>query len=119
MDKSKSMELRLSVSVVYAARARTVVEYRMELKRGTTVGDALRSTGLLDSLGKQDCDELALGVWGRKASGTQALRDGDRVEVIRPLRVDPKVARRVRFQKQGVRSAGLFAKRRSNAKPGY
>jgi putative ubiquitin-RnfH superfamily antitoxin RatB of RatAB toxin-antitoxin module len=47
------------------------------------------------------------------------LRDQDRVEVYRPLRVDPKVARRERFVKQGARAAGLFVKRRVGAKPGY
>ena len=51
-----------------------------------------------------------LALWGRKAAAQEArLRDGDRVEVLRPLQVDPKVARRERFRKQGSRAAGLFA----------
>jgi len=37
----------------------------------------------------------------------------------RPLRVDPKLARRERFGQQGARAAGLFARRRPGAKPGY
>jgi putative ubiquitin-RnfH superfamily antitoxin RatB of RatAB toxin-antitoxin module len=41
------------------------------------------------------------------------------VEIYRGLLVDPKVARRERFRKQGARAAGLFAKRRPGAKPGY
>jgi sulfur carrier protein len=47
------------------------------------------------------------------------VREGDRVEVYRGLKVDPKVARRERFRSQGARAAGLFAKRRPGAKPGY
>jgi putative ubiquitin-RnfH superfamily antitoxin RatB of RatAB toxin-antitoxin module len=47
------------------------------------------------------------------------LRDGDRVELCRELRVDPKVARRERFSKQGARRAGLFAKKRPGAAAGY
>jgi putative ubiquitin-RnfH superfamily antitoxin RatB of RatAB toxin-antitoxin module len=47
------------------------------------------------------------------------LRDQDRIEVYRPLLVDPKVARRERFVKQGARGAGLFAKKRQGAKAGY
>jgi hypothetical protein len=47
---------------------------------------------------------------------THALQEGDRLEVLRPLRVDPKVARRERFQRQGAKTAGLFAKRRTGAK---
>ena len=41
------------------------------------------------------------------------------VKAYRGLRVDPMVARHERFKKQGARSAGLFAKRRPGAKPGY
>jgi putative ubiquitin-RnfH superfamily antitoxin RatB of RatAB toxin-antitoxin module len=52
-------------------------------------------------------------------STDHVLNPTDRVEVLRGLRVDPKVARRERFQKQGARTAGLFAKRRPGAKPGY
>ncbi len=40
------------------------------------------------------------------------LKDGDRVEIYRQLVVDPKVARRERFVRQGSRGAGLFAKDR-------
>jgi len=58
-------------------------------------------------------------VWSKPVERTQTLKDGDRLEVLRPLRVDPKVARRERFQKQGAKTAGLFAKRRAGAKPGY
>ena len=59
------------------------------------------------------------GIWGRKARLQQLLRDGDRVELYRPLQVDPKVARRERFARQGARAAGLFAKKRAGAKAGY
>jgi putative ubiquitin-RnfH superfamily antitoxin RatB of RatAB toxin-antitoxin module len=47
------------------------------------------------------------------------LVDGDRLEVYRPLTVDPKVARRQRFVRQGAKTAGLFAKKRPGAKAGY
>ena len=47
------------------------------------------------------------------------LRAGDRVEIYRDLLVDPKVARRERFRKQGARAAGLFAGKRPGAKQGY
>jgi len=58
-------------------------------------------------------------IWGQPSHPQQLLKHTDRLEVLRGLRVDPKVARRERFQKQGSRSAGLFAKRRAGAKPGY
>ena len=49
----------------------------------------------------------------------QALREGDRIELCRALVVDPKVARRERFAKQGARGTGLFARRRPGAAAGY
>jgi len=45
--------------------------------------------------------------------------EGDRLEVYRPLTVDPKVARRARFVRQGAKTAGLFANKRPGAKAGY
>jgi uncharacterized protein len=62
---------------------------------------------------------LHYAIWGVKATAQQALHDLDRLELCRPLRVDPKVARRERFAKQGARTSGLFATRRPGAKPGY
>jgi putative ubiquitin-RnfH superfamily antitoxin RatB of RatAB toxin-antitoxin module len=108
----------LSVSVVYSPQPRVVQEYPLHLPQPATVLDALRSSGVLEQL-DEGLNPECLGVWGRRADLTQQLREGDRVEIYRPLRVDPKVARRERFKKQGARTAGLFASRRSNAKSGY
>lgn len=65
------------------------------------------------------CKNLTVGIWGRQSPWQHALRDGDRVELYRPLRVDPKVARRERFGQQGARTSGLFAKKRPGAAAGY
>ncbi|MDF1485385.1 RnfH family protein [Ramlibacter sp. H39-3-26] len=107
----------LRVTVAYAPRARQVVEIALELPRGATVADALRAALRTEpALADAPPD---VGVWGRKAQPRQALRDHDRVEIYRPLLVDPKVARRERFRKQGARATGLFARRRPGGKPGY
>jgi uncharacterized protein len=81
--------------------------------------EALHASGLGAEFPALDLRTAAVGVWGRKARVSQPLREGDRIEVYRPLAVDPKVARRERFRKQGARAAGLFAKKRDGAKPGY
>ena len=62
---------------------------------------------------------LRWGVWGRLQAADFVLADGDRVEAYRNLTVDPKVARRERFAKQGARGTGLFANQREHAKSGY
>lgn len=107
----------LQVTLVYAPAPRQVLECVLALPPGSTVGQALEASGWLP-----DHPALATAqasVWGRRVSVDQALRSGDRLEWTRPLRVDPKVARRERFRRQGARQTGLFAQRRAGAKPGY
>ncbi len=106
----------IRVVVAYSPGPRQVTELALTLAAGATVEQALRDSGLL---GKLLEGEACVGIWRRKASLDQTLRDQDRVEIYRPLLVDPKVARRERFARQGARSAGLFAKRRAGAKAGY
>ena len=109
----------ICVTVSYSPRARAVHEVTLQLPPGSTLAQAIRASGLLGPFTELDGARLMTGVWGRKAGADQLLRDLDRVEIYRVLKVDPKVARRERFAKQGARSAGLFARRRPGAKPGY
>ena len=87
----------LSVTVVYSPRAGEVDEVQLLLHEGATVADALRESGIA---GRHDTSQLAVGVWGVLAAPGDGLRDRDRVELYRPLQVDPKEARRLRQQKQ-------------------
>jgi putative ubiquitin-RnfH superfamily antitoxin RatB of RatAB toxin-antitoxin module len=109
----------LRVTVVHSPAPREVRQWEVLLADGATVLDALRASGVAEAFPALDLGAAAVGVWGRKARPDQLLADGDRVEIYRPLRVDPKVARRERFRTQGARSTGLFASRRPGAKPGY
>jgi hypothetical protein len=120
----------ITITLVYSPAARQVQEWTQTVPDTTTAGEALdrllalltvdtpeaapREPGPTDSK-----DALTVAVWGRKVSPHHVLREGDRVEVLRPLRVDPKLARRERFQQQGARNAGLFARRRPGSKAGY
>jgi putative ubiquitin-RnfH superfamily antitoxin RatB of RatAB toxin-antitoxin module len=109
----------LQVTVVYSPEARQVTEVSLRMPAPSRVLDALQQSGLLAQFPEIDRCDSVVGIWGRKAKLDDLLRDQDRIEVYRPLRVDPKVARRERFVKQGVRGAGLFAKKRQGAKAGY
>ena len=101
----------LRVAVAYSPGPRQVDLWDVTLPAGATVADALASSGLFEAHPALRGQTLSLAVWGRNATLAQALRERDRVEVLRPLQVDPKVARRERFVKQGTRAAGLFAKK--------
>lgn len=110
----------IAVTVAWSPAARQVCQRALHLVPGSTVRDALAAAGVLDLFHTHyGGDPRCLGVWGRRAALEQALQPGDRIELWRPLRVDPKLARRERFGRQGARSAGLFARRRPGAKPGY
>lgn len=113
-------EACITVTVVYSEHARKVVEKTLNLEAGSTVGQALETSGLVRPHADEGEAAPGQGVWGKKVGLTHVLRDRDRLEVYRPLTVDPKVARRERFAGQGAKkAAGLFAKRRAGAKAGY
>ena len=99
------------VAVLYSPGARQVLEWPLTLGPAATVLQALQASGLPESAPDLDWHHARVAVWGRKAGLEQRLRDGDRVEVLRDLLVDPKLARRERFRKQGARAAGLFARK--------
>ncbi|MDR1968414.1 MAG: RnfH family protein [Burkholderiaceae bacterium] len=102
----------ITVTVAYSPAARQVHEVSLSLPTGSTVRAAIDASGLLARYPDIQLATGVVGVWERKARPDHPLRDGDRVEIWRPLRVDPKLARRERFGKQGARAAGLFAKTR-------
>lgn len=93
-----SAELR--VSVVFSPRAGEVDEVELRLEPGATVADALRASGMPSRHPQFDLAALPVGIWGAFCDRGDVLRDRDRVELYRPLRVDPKEARRQRHQAQ-------------------
>lgn len=107
----------LRVTVLLSPGPRRVLEVELVLEDGASLETAVQASGLLAHLG--GIGPSGFGVWGTKAGPTQLLRDQDRVEIYRPLKIDPKVARRTRFVEQGTKAAGLFARKRPGAKAGY
>jgi sulfur carrier protein len=108
----------LQITVVICAAPRSVVEYVLQLPPRATVADALKACEAAQRLSAA-MSSAAVGVWGRQVAPDYQLAQGDRVEVYRPLKVDPKVARRERFARQGARTTGLFARQRPGGKSGY
>jgi putative ubiquitin-RnfH superfamily antitoxin RatB of RatAB toxin-antitoxin module len=105
--------------VLYSPAPREVHEWPVVLAPGSTVLQALQACGLQAAFPDLDLHSAIAGVWGRKARLEQVVREGDRVEIYRPLKVDPKLARRERFRKQGVRAAGLFARKENGTRRDY
>ncbi len=109
----------MNIVLVYSPVPRQVREWHLTLPDGATVAEAIAASGIRLEFPALESVRLAAGVWGKKAGLTHKLQARDRVEIYRPLRVDPKVARRERFTRQGVKKSGLFANRRTGAKAGY
>lgn len=83
------------VEVVYCPQAAEADLSRLDLDDGAVVRDALAHSGVLQRHAL-DADRISVGVWFRPCGQDQPLRDGDQVQVYRPLTVDPKQARRLR-----------------------
>jgi len=89
---------RVEVQVVYAAEHEQIV-VPLTLAPGATLADALAASGLVERYGLGELGGLT-GIHGRLRPQTEVLRDGDRVEIYRPLRADPKDARRKRARQR-------------------
>ncbi len=68
----------------------------LTLPAGATLRQAVDASGLLQRHPGIDLDAQKLGVFGKVKPADAPLRDGDRVEVYRPLQADPKETRRRR-----------------------
>lgn len=109
----------MKVSLIYSPAPRQVREWVLTLAPGSTVAQVLEESHFFKDFPALLSLDLALGVWSKPADLHQVLHDNDRVEIYRALRVDPKIARRERFSRQGVKRAGLFSATRTGAKAGY
>jgi len=109
----------VQVTIAYSPAPRQVLEWTVDIPGGSNAGHAVEQCGVLAEFADLAIGVLNLGIWGKSCSLNYKLKDNDRVEIYRPLRVDPKVARRERFTNQGAKGAGLFANKRADAKAGY
>jgi len=99
--------IRVEVAFGPAERASEVVALLLPL--GSTVSTALEASGLLARHGLTLDASLAVGVWMKARSLETPLRDRDRVEIYRPLKVDPKESRRLRYRMHLERLAARAA----------
>lgn len=95
----------LDIEVAYSPAPRQVDRVALTLPAGSTVAQALQASGLLARHGLSLDATLSVGVWMKARPLDTELRPNDRVEIWRPLTVDPKEARRQRYRKQKVDKA--------------
>jgi uncharacterized protein len=91
----------IGIEVVYGLPERQVLR-RVSLPEGSSVGDAIEASGLARDF--PEIDPKLAGIFGKRVRTDAKLHDGERVELYRPLRADPKEVRRRRAaEKPGKR----------------
>ena len=83
------------VEIVYA-QADEQVLLALNVNEDATIAQAITQSGLLDQFSELAMDSLQVGIFSRKATLDTLLQSGDRIEIYRPLTIDPKEARRLR-----------------------
>lgn len=87
----------IRVDVAYALPDEQTIR-NVSLPAGSTLADAVRASGVLDQHPQIDLGKAKVGIFGKLAKLDTVLRDGDRVEIYRPLIADPKEIRRKRAE---------------------
>ncbi len=97
--KSDGSKRPLRIEVAYALSEKQAL-IALEVEEGTTIRQAIERSGILMRKPGIDLARGRVGIFGKIAQLDTALRDGDRVEIYRPLIADPKEARRRRVKRR-------------------
>ena len=89
----------LEVTVVYALAARQSL-VTFAVAPGCTIAEAVRRSGLVEDGPGDVPSRLDVGVFGERRHPDDLVHHGDRIEIYRPLRDDPKAIRRRRAEQQ-------------------
>jgi len=89
----------IEVQVCYAMADRQILR-DLKLSQGVTLGEAIKLSGICLEMPDIDPEHMRTGIYGKTKPLDTILRDGDRIEIYRPLRADPKEARRRRVNKR-------------------
>lgn len=88
----------INIEVAYATPEKQTL-MAVQVEEGATVGEAILSCGIIETHPEINLGVNKVGVWNRTTKLETVLREGDRVEIYRPLIADPKEARRRRAEK--------------------
>ncbi len=86
----------MNVGVCYAEADRQVW-LRLETPEGSTVEQAILHSGLLRQFPEINLDRQKVGIFGKLVKLDAPVKEGDRIEIYRPITADPKTVRRRRI----------------------
>lgn len=85
----------INVEVAYALPEKQLIR-KVNVDAGTTLGAAIVQSGIMMDFPELELEDAKVGIFGKVATMTTVLSEGDRVEIYRPLIADPKEVRRQR-----------------------
>ncbi|MCF6435062.1 MULTISPECIES: RnfH family protein [Pseudoalteromonas] len=88
----------IKVEVVFAIPHKATC-LQVDVAEGTSAEQVVMQSGILEKCPEIDAGNLTLGIWNRTVKNHQVVKEGDRIEIYRPLIADPKDARRRRAEK--------------------
>jgi putative ubiquitin-RnfH superfamily antitoxin RatB of RatAB toxin-antitoxin module len=94
----------INVEVAFALPEKQAL-IALQVPAGTTAIEAARQSGVTERFDDIDLDNAKLGIFAKVVAPTQVLREGDRVEIYRPLIADPKEVRKARAARAKERRA--------------
>ena len=94
-DTASTEQSILTVQVCYALPGQSFLK-SLQLAPGTSITQAIDASGVLTQFPQIDLTQQRVGIFGKLKTPDTLLRDGDRIEIYRPLQADPKDTRRRR-----------------------
>lgn len=91
-------EQQISLEVAYALPDRQAL-LEVVVEGGASVEQAILASGIIKRFSQIDLATCKVGIWNRTCKLTDVPKNGDRIEIYRPLIADPKEARRRRAEK--------------------
>jgi putative ubiquitin-RnfH superfamily antitoxin RatB of RatAB toxin-antitoxin module len=92
------MTAKINIEIVYGLPHQQSLLALM-VDDGITIEAAIEASGILSMHDEIDLEQNKVGVWNKSKKLTQTLREGDRIEIYRPLIADPKAVRKQRAEK--------------------
>jgi uncharacterized protein len=93
----------INIEIVYA-QTQSSIEKSLKMPQGARIADALAQAASDQEFSGVDLANAAVGIFGKAAPRDQLLKEGDRIEIYRPLLEEPKLARRKLARAQKTRS---------------
>jgi len=95
----------ITIEVIYALTTEQTL-LKIQVAHGTTVGEAIKLSGILEKHPEIDVSKNKFGIYGKLSKVDTVMRDKDRIEIYRPIIADPKEVRRKRAEEGKVMKKG-------------